>query len=1129
MSTLERNVINLQVRAEDQYARDLANGTATTRQQADSKHYLWHSTFQTRPIGIDADPEGAASSLRAALPAVNTLRIPVNAWSFNTDGSLDPLFERFLTAAAVHRFDILFVYMDGDAQRYGSGQGAGNPDAGSSQIYRHLDTVAGPRMLQTMDRLLDWMDANPRVKVWGIETYNEPDAFDLGVRKETVLPRGEVRQKFVELYVDQVTAAAERIAERFDGKILIGGWNYSARFDTFAQVRMSDGRTALETIRAEVGEQLVWSSHLYAGWMGTSSITDAVSAAANLGHIYRNILSDDILITETNAPGSHVYNPHVENVTYTNFALYAYDWLAANGIGITWFPGGFIGASSLVNFDSEGALFRQQASYAAYMDASTTGVRLAGHAQSDVIISSLLVGKVENQPGAPDKARFDPVAGLGLAMGYEGNDTLIGRQTANNLMYGGFGNDLLIGHGADDFLFGQHGHDTLLGAGGNDQLFGGSGNDLLIAMGGFNNLWGGSGGDRFSVHVSGRTVIADFNPAEGDTIDFRSHYARQADVLARTAVIDFKGNGDSDLLVWHGNGGYTVVLGAGADPASFARAMIEFPLTTFRGLPSNPITGAIWTPGSPIDPADFVARSAPEWQGTAPGTGTAGQNRTGTNEADLIVGASGADSLNGGAGNDTLVGGAGNDTLFGDRGNNLLFGGAGNDVIHTGRHASVVVAGAGDDVVTLRLERAGHDVWLGEGRDTVVLEAVSASTTTRIHDFRFGTDRIMHAGAVLDFARLPAGVTLERTAFGGILRLAWNNAGASGTAELVLLDPALAADRTPAPHVLDAGVNVGFDPTNPTRRFDAGTPAEVLPPFTRGAGDTFNSETYVPIAQGWEQVLGATFQVGSGGDTMSATTGDGTLIGGAGNDMISGGTGNNRILGHGGNDRLSGGAGDDWIEGGTGSDTIHGGDGSDTILGGDGDDLIFGGDSGADLRDMVYGGAGNDTIYGGAGNDELRGDDGADLIFGETGSDTLIGGTGNDTLSGGPGADVIFGGAGDDFLNGGWGHDRLNGGAGADTFFHLGVRDHGSDWIQDYNAGEGDILMFGQSGASRTDFVVQYAHVTDADGVRAGFASAREAFVTYRPTEQIIWALVDGARQTSIMVQSGDMVFDLLA
>ena len=55
--------------------------------------------------------------------------------------------------------------------------------------------------------------------------------------------------------------------------------------------------------------------------------------------------------------------------------------------------------------------------------------------------------------------------------GGAGNDTLIGG-SGNDLLFGGAGNDVLQGKGGDDQLFGGDGNDTLTGGTGNDQMFG---------------------------------------------------------------------------------------------------------------------------------------------------------------------------------------------------------------------------------------------------------------------------------------------------------------------------------------------------------------------------------------------------------------------------------------------------------------------------------------------------------------------------------------------------------------------------------------------------------------------------------------------------------------------------------
>ncbi len=270
----------------------------------------------------------------------------------------------------------------------------------------------------------------------------------------------------------------------------------------------------------------------------------------------------------------------------------------------------------------------------------------------------------------------------------------------------------------------------------------------------------------------------------------------------------------------------------------------------------------------------------------------------------------------------------------------------------------------------------------------------------------------------------------------------------------------------------------------------------------------------------------------SGGDVFeNVITGDGNdaVVGNSLDNELHGMRGNDTLNGGDGNDILYGGVGNDRIIGDVGSDTLYGGDGTDTLNGGDGDDFIFGGDSSADLRDLVFAGAGNDVIDGGYGNDNIFGQDGDDTIAGGFGSDTLQGQNGNDVITGSALSDLVFGNDGDDFLNGGFGHDRINGGAGADRFFHLGILDHGSDWIQDYSQAEGDTLFFGQAGATIGQFQVNFGHTATPEGERSGDDNIEEAFVIYKPTGQIMWALVDGGGQSSINLQLGGQIFDLLA
>jgi hypothetical protein len=79
--------------------------------------------------------------------------------------------------------------------------------------------------------------------------------------------------------------------------------------------------------------------------------------------------------------------------------------------------------------------------------------------------------------------------------------------------------------------------------------------------------------------------------------------------------------------------------------------------------------------------------------------------------------------------------------------------------------------------------------------------------------------------------------------------------------------------------------------------------------------------------------------------------------------------------------------------------------------------------------------------------------------------------------------------------------------------------------VQDYDAAEGDVLYLGNPDVGAGQLKVTYSHAAAG----AGDAQSEEAFVVYIPDGRIIWALVDGADQSSIMVQTDAGSFDLLA
>ena len=142
------------------------------------------------------------------------------------------------------------------------------------------------------------------------------------------------------------------------------------------------------------------------------------------------------------------------------------------------------------------------------------------------------------------------------------------------------------------------------------------------------------------------------------------------------------------------------------------------------------------------------------------------------------------------------------------------------------------------------------------------------------------------------------------------------------------------------------------------------------------------------------------------------------------------------------------------IIGNDGFDRLFGTQSSELIDGRGGNDIIFGNDG----SDLIIGGAGNDTIRAGAGDDSIVGSEGNDIILGEIGDDVIEAGSGNDTIFGDFGDDYIHGAEGDDVINGGGGNDTIDGGSGFDTMLGGAGADVFEFNIEDFAAGEADIV-----------------------------------------------------------------------
>jgi hypothetical protein len=151
-------------------------------------------------------------------------------------------------------------------------------------------------------------------------------------------------------------------------------------------------------------------------------------------------------------------------------------------------------------------------------------------------------------------------------LGGGGDDTILGRG-GNDSLYGNIGNDSIFGEEGNDYIDGGDGNDILNGGTGNDSLVGVNPNTLNPGFGEVDYQLGGPGADRFSLGdanyfyyddrnpnengTNDYAEIADFNPAEGDTIQLKgrsSNYLLQVLGSDTRLLLDKPGNEPDELI-----------------------------------------------------------------------------------------------------------------------------------------------------------------------------------------------------------------------------------------------------------------------------------------------------------------------------------------------------------------------------------------------------------------------------------------------------------------------------------------------------------------------------------------------------------------------------------------------------
>lgn len=740
-NTAGLNIANLQVYAEAAAAIDQANGTFSANQESNSHYYIWQSDFQTIPMGMNGNPEQFVSQMIQALPGVNCIRIPFNRNSFNSDGTLDPAFERFLTSVASHGLQIIPVLADGDAQEF---------NGTSVEIAAALGGNTFDGVLEGWHLMMAWMQAHPDVNsaVYGWELLNEPAAYKQAVSQADPKDRPEVQVKMVEMYVNHMAALAENVSSYSDARILVSAWGYGADTQTLSNTLIS-GISAVDHLRAAVGADLVWSLHYYPGWMATGDIVDPIKLQVEWANLMAPLAGDDILMTEINAPGSTTYNPFQGNQVTTATAL-SLEWLKEEGVGIGWFPALQTGSSGLALIEADGDIrYLNQPSLAAALNAFSYEESAPGHDHAELVRPVMIEAVLRNQVGDADYGihRRDDVDFAGIGFGHGGNDTIIGSDHANNFLYGGAGIDRIVGGKNDDFLFGQNGNDFILSGSGIDYVFGGSGNDTIIADHEENTLYGGEGADVFVLEGRSKATIVDYSVAQRDSW-MGPQNARYSGYKIHDTNID----GVSDMSVSFNDGSEVLFLGVGshAGAISILSGLTQYANSikmtleslTDLTLSSSQVQFLNFEPQLSVIKANgqLVGGSNADYiSGSKNGDTISGGNGSdtiygggnsdvlhGNNGKDLIFGGSGGDTLLGGPGADSLFGGAGHDSVDGGFGSDLISGGSGNDSLNGGYGNDVMSGEDGRDLITggvgndLVFAGSGAD-WVdgGEGNDTI--------------------------------------------------------------------------------------------------------------------------------------------------------------------------------------------------------------------------------------------------------------------------------------------------------------------------------------------------------------------------------------------------------------------------
>lgn len=207
------------------------------------------------------------------------------------------------------------------------------------------------------------------------------------------------------------------------------------------------------------------------------------------------------------------------------------------------------------------SLFVQVDSYRLVSDGDVTSLLYGGTTGSDLVFlidapdhTVVLVELLLDGVPVENFYAFPAVTGNVLIYGQAGDDIVYGELLANTnlVIFGGDGNDFLLGGAGTDVLIGEEGNDFLSGGPGADGLLGGNGDDILV---------GGTGADFLAGGVGSNLVLTgstNFSDPVGAALALMAEWSSGRDLETRVENLSGTGEGPRE------NGDYFLIPGSTA-------------------------------------------------------------------------------------------------------------------------------------------------------------------------------------------------------------------------------------------------------------------------------------------------------------------------------------------------------------------------------------------------------------------------------------------------------------------------------------------------------------------------------------------------------------------------------------